>query len=106
MAASPFFEHGVEHRREVTGWAVNDLQYFGGRGFWCQGRVTLGSARDTLTLQIGYQYQPPPSPPDCSVRLDCSTEGLIRGRHEIVAIGSEEVSNFVPPALFQGKLHL
>jgi hypothetical protein len=49
-----FFEHRVEHRREIAGRRVDDLQDLGGRGFSGQRRVTLGLALGKLTSQIGY----------------------------------------------------
>jgi len=36
------FKHGVEHRSEVTGRRVDDLQYLGGRGLPLQGLSRLG----------------------------------------------------------------
>src|SRR5712692_2902718 len=36
------FEHSVEHRREVAGRAVDDLQYLGGRGLLLKRFARLG----------------------------------------------------------------
>src|SRR5262249_9162307 len=37
-----FLQYRIEHRREVTGRGVNDLQYFGGRGLLFEGLARLG----------------------------------------------------------------
>ena len=47
-------QNRIEYRGEVTGRAVDDLQYFGGRGLPLQPSITLGFALGKLTLQIGY----------------------------------------------------
>jgi hypothetical protein len=47
------FEHRVEHRREVAGRAVDDLQHLGHRRLSRQSLVALGSALGKLALQIG-----------------------------------------------------
>jgi tetratricopeptide (TPR) repeat protein len=44
------FQHRLEHRREVAGRAVDDLQYLGGRGFSIQRLVTLGLVLVSLSL--------------------------------------------------------
>ena len=49
------FEHGVEHRGEVAGRGVDDLQDLGGRGLPLEPLVTLGLALGKLTSQIGYE---------------------------------------------------
>src|SRR5215470_932456 len=36
------FEHGIEHRGEVAGRGVDDLQHLGGCGLLCQGLARLG----------------------------------------------------------------
>ncbi len=40
--ARRLIQHRVEHRREVAGRAVDDLQYLGGRGLLLQGLARLG----------------------------------------------------------------
>jgi len=47
------FEHRVEHRREIAGRGIDDLQYLCGRSLLFERLVTLGFALDKLTLQIG-----------------------------------------------------
>ena len=53
------FEHRVEHRREVAGRGIDDLQNLGGRGLLLQRLVALRSesfarsALGKLTLEIG-----------------------------------------------------
>ena len=47
-------QNRIEYRDEVTGGAVDDLQYFGGRSLPLQPRIALGFALGELTLQIGY----------------------------------------------------
>ena len=37
-----FFEHRVEHRREVTGRGIDDLQHFGGHDLLFQSLARLG----------------------------------------------------------------
>ncbi len=39
-----FFEHGVEHGREVAGRGVDDLQYLGGRGLLLERLALFGEA--------------------------------------------------------------
>ncbi len=41
-------EHRIEHRREVAGRAVDDLQHLGGRGLLLQGLARLGEQPDVL----------------------------------------------------------
>jgi hypothetical protein len=53
--ARRFFQHRVEHRREVAWRALDDLQYLGGRGLLFQRLVTLGFALGKLTSQISYE---------------------------------------------------
>ena len=36
------FEHGIEHRPEVSGRRINDLQHLGGRGLLLQRLARLG----------------------------------------------------------------
>jgi hypothetical protein len=55
-------EHCIEHRREIAGRGIDDLQNLSGRGLPFQRRVTLGLALGKfsltlgkLTLQIGYE---------------------------------------------------
>jgi hypothetical protein len=48
-------DHGVEHRREIAGRGIDDLQYLGGGGLLLERLVTLGSAFGKLSLQIGYE---------------------------------------------------
>ena len=48
-------QNRIEYREEVTGGAVDNLQYFGGRSLPLQPRISLGSAFGKLTLQIGYE---------------------------------------------------
>ena len=47
------FEDRIEHRREVAGRGIDDLQDLGGRGLSRQRLVALGSALGKLPLQIG-----------------------------------------------------
>src|SRR3954454_24052899 len=54
-----FVEHRVEHRREVAGRGIDDLQDLGGRGLPCQRLVplsdylvTLGERLAKLALQL------------------------------------------------------
>jgi len=37
------FQHRVEHRAEITGRGIDDLQYLGGRGLLLQGLARLGN---------------------------------------------------------------
>src|SRR5262249_29696707 len=46
-------QNRIEYLDKITGVAVDDLQYFGGRGLPLQPRITLGFAFGKLTLQIG-----------------------------------------------------
>src|SRR6516165_3531333 len=41
--AHGLFEHSVEHRREIAGRTVDDLQYLGGRGLLLQSLPRLGN---------------------------------------------------------------
>jgi hypothetical protein len=50
-----FFEDRVEHRPEVAGRGIDDLQHLGRRSFPLQRLVTLGSTLGMLMLQIGYE---------------------------------------------------
>src|SRR6516225_6689582 len=43
-----FFEHCVEHRREIAGRRIDDLQYFGGRGLLLQCLARLGDESRVL----------------------------------------------------------
>ena len=47
------FEHGVEHRDEVAGRGVDDLQDFGNRGLLVERLVTLGFALAKFSLKLG-----------------------------------------------------
>jgi hypothetical protein len=49
------FQNCLEHRREIAGLGINDLQHLGGRGLLLQRLVPLRSALGKLTLQIGYE---------------------------------------------------
>ena len=46
------FQHRVEHRREVTGRGINDLQHFRGRGLLSEGLVALGSALGEFASKV------------------------------------------------------
>ena len=48
------FEHRIEHRREITGRRIDDLQHLGGRGLSRQRFVALGRYRVELPPQLGY----------------------------------------------------
>ena len=45
-------QHRVEHRREVAGRGIDDLQHLGGRGLLLQRLVTLGVALSKLPLEF------------------------------------------------------
>jgi hypothetical protein len=47
------FEHRVEHRREVAGRGVDDLQDLGRRGLSGQRLVSLSVGRGKIALKIG-----------------------------------------------------
>jgi hypothetical protein len=48
-------KYGLEHRREIAGRGIDDLQHLGGRGLPLQRLVAFGSTLGKLTLQIGYE---------------------------------------------------
>ena len=56
MAASQsriaFFEHRVEHRSEIAGRRIDDLQHLGGRHLLFQRLVTLGGALVQALLHL------------------------------------------------------
>jgi len=49
------FEHCVEHRREVAGRGIDDLQYLGGGGLLLAGFGKFSLTLGQLTSQIGYE---------------------------------------------------
>jgi hypothetical protein len=49
------FEHCVEHRREIAGRGVDDLQHLGGRGLLSARFCEFGTAGVKLTLEMGYE---------------------------------------------------
>ena len=51
--AQRLVQYCVEHRCEITGRGIDDLQHLGDRGLSRQSLVSLGSALGKLTLQIG-----------------------------------------------------
>jgi hypothetical protein len=70
------FEHGVEHRGEIAGRAVDDLQHLGRGALLCQRLLQLGGARVELLFKIGkvsVGHRPSSEPPSfasaCIVRM-------------------------------------
>ena len=51
--AHRLFEHRVEHRREIAGRGIDDLQHLGGRGLLLQRLVAFGGALGEQTAQLG-----------------------------------------------------
>jgi hypothetical protein len=47
------FQHGIEHRREIAGRRVDDLQDFGGGGLALKSLITLNGALVQPLLRIG-----------------------------------------------------
>ena len=50
------FEHRVEHRREVAGRGIDDLQYLGGRGLLVARFFEFGAAGVELPPQFGIGF--------------------------------------------------
>jgi hypothetical protein len=48
------FQHRIEHRLQVAGRGIDDLQHLGGGSLLFQCLVKLGSALGKLTFEIGY----------------------------------------------------
>ena len=53
--AQRLVQYCVEHRCEITGRGIDDLQHLGGRGLPLQRLVAFDFALRKLTLQIGYE---------------------------------------------------
>jgi hypothetical protein len=48
------FQDRLEHRREIAGRGIDDLQYLGGRGFPLQRLGKFSLTLGKLTFEIGY----------------------------------------------------